>query len=518
MPADVDISLFVGFFGSPSWETSVMNLVSVSQATNSDPHLSFSSYDYSAPRRSKSFKTPHSSLSNKSSALHAKASSFTKSMAGGSYKSYPLAGDIAQLVTRKNTETFSLPAQPSPIYDAFSSKITRRFSMPSVPGLHHASRRVKRASSVDSHTARFDLHMSCMIENPSLRLVHATGNQDQLLPLSPEPNLTSDFRLSIDRFPVHPFLALRRKSATQDGRDQGQNLNKCQISHPFPLTLKSTSSRMSSPSVNVSPNIPRYDQGSKSIPKSPPPVVVSINLSPLSVPCPPATAELETLSRSPRRAAVFPNFRPKESRKSSLRAQRSPAIGPSPLRTMIHPDPSDPKVALQAIASRHNSADAKFDHSTLGLGFPKSPSILQSNNQSASGERRNLSEDSSKPRRATLPTRDSHTLSGLIRELIEETDHWDGSLFKDKHFKAMIDDSKDKRKTEDVSPRYDFTIRRDESTEVDLSLLGLDIFRSGGETFIPGAEDRHINEAQPSSFWEGDSIVWDAKKDSEIIV
>ncbi|KAG6899446.1 hypothetical protein C0993_010283 [Termitomyces sp. T159_Od127] len=222
------------------------------------------------------------------------------------------------------------------------------------------------------------------------------------------------------------------------------------------------------------------------------PVLLSVDLSPLSVPCSPETLlhrsqTSETSAQTFRGNIAFRKIRQKQSRKSSIRSRRSPALGPSPLRVMILPDPSDPKIAVHASPSRGGSQILNYSHnySSLGLGFPSSSLSLTRDSevkQNKLGPNKETVQMESEVHRATVDKEDANTLVGMIRELVEETDRWDASLFKDKHFKAMINDSKQAlRGSSRHSPVGDSfynnygTVQEDESCEADLSFSGLEM-------------------------------------------
>lgn len=103
---------------------------------------------------------------------------------------------------------------------------------------------------------------------------------------------------------------------------------------------------------------------------------------------------------------------------------------------------------------------------------------------------------------------DSELLLGIIRELIEETNEWDASLFMDQDFKAMIQSS-------GVSPlpREKLTdsklalngLPSDRSEDVDLGNLGIDIFSNDGDTLIPPTANPSLpvkDGVELVSFWD----------------
>ncbi|KAG5649039.1 hypothetical protein DXG03_000388 [Asterophora parasitica] len=167
-----------------------------------------------------------------------------------------------------------------------------------------------------------------------------------------------------------------------------------------------------------------------------------------------------------------------------------------------------------------------LDYSRLGLGFPRTSSYTDAAQELDITD----SQTQEMENRGSVngENGDSSVLMGIMQELVEETNQWDGSLFKDQNFKSMIEQSAKHpgfkgnlthgRVVKEPARRPD-GLPEDESQEFDLSLLGLDIFRSGGETFIPGTQDkrqlRDDNDGTESlvSFWEG-SRDWsqDAKR------
>ncbi|KAG6916102.1 hypothetical protein DXG01_008429 [Tephrocybe rancida] len=306
---------------------------------------------------------------------------------------------------------------------------------------------------------------------------------------------------------------------------------KRRISHPYPLTTSVAPT--SSGADQLSPLASQPTQDPTSTLRHLSPVLLSVNLSPLSVPYPPAHNSNFDSTRSPLiKPAISPELKQRERRKPSLRIRRSPTIGPSPLRAMILPDASDSKIKTSASQLGSRNSHTTLDYSNIGLGLPKSPFTATSEISKVkpfSYAENSQPENTSKTLSATLDTEDPNTLVGMIRELVEETDQWDGSLFKDKNFKAMIDGSKrafkggrdQDRISEDSSQHAygDGTVWEDKSCEVDLSLLGLDIFRSGGETFIPGADNKELlldddaTKPRMVSFWEDNLTNWPVKPD-----
>lgn len=108
---------------------------------------------------------------------------------------------------------------------------------------------------------------------------------------------------------------------------------------------------------------------------------------------------------------------------------------------------------------------------------------------------------------------DPNILLGIIRELVEETASWDsGEMFMDKNFENMIRTSKIETRgkfEEDVADSSASASRSFEglsegrSAEIDLALLGLDIFKNNSDTYFD--ENAIDDSANLVSYWEDDS-------------
>lgn len=512
----VRAALLVGFFGSPAWETSITNLGD--KAKSVDSHFSFDSYQRYNSCQSKSSRTPYSSLSNSGSIVCGNSCSPSMSIADDLHSSCKASHKTTTSGQGKKW-TPKLPTRPSLIYDASLSMTTpRRFSMPNVSRKDvNSLGRIRRASSqsVSTTIGHADFSVSSLVGNPSLRLVQTMNNPDHPLPLSSiQAGQCFSTRNSLS-MPPNPSGHIRVLQHLPDVHDKSVR-DQRRISHPFALTSSPTyiSSKSSSETNHKSPicmemkneQSDQVDQIPVPNPLCLSPVLLSVDLSPLSVPCPPAASPRCSASGSSaqflrEKNFVFRKIKQKQSRKSSLRPRRSPALGPSPLRAMILPDPSDPKIAVHVSPSRAGSQTCSYSHSysSLGLGFPSSPLSLVRDSEVEEvklSRNRETVQMESEVHRATVDEEDTNTLVGMIRELVEETDRWDASLFKDKHFKAMINNSKQALKgssnhslVRDSLYHSSETVE-DESCEVDLGFLGLDIFRNGGETLTPIIEDK----------------------------
>ncbi|GLB33840.1 hypothetical protein LshimejAT787_0107240 [Lyophyllum shimeji] len=232
------------------------------------------------------------------------------------------------------------------------------------------------------------------------------------------------------------------------------------------------------------------------------PILGSINLSPLSVPYT-DTTYLTTLASPPQPRSATPAISPKIRQKPhrpSVRVRRSPAIGPSPLRAMILPDPSDSSITVRTTVSQLGSRNSNttLNYSRFGLGFSGTLHAATRGVDSTAPRASDGAQDRSKGASSVNEAEDDpNLLLGIIQELVEETSHWDGSLFKDKKFKALIDSSKRQpfqrseppsRVLKEDSASSGAGLRDDKSLACDLNLLVPDIFRKHGETFIPDFE------------------------------
>ncbi len=200
----------------------------------------------------------------------------------------------------------------------------------------------------------------------------------------------------------------------------------------------------------------------------------------------------------PLNSVVMFKLRPRY-RLLSVRAKRSPPLGPSPLRTMILPESSDSDLSPRT---------SREDPSMMTLCEPNTDVETL-----ASAKKRIMGSQS--PR--TIEDNDTDAVLGLIRELAEEVNDWDDSLFMDKNFKSMIDNSQDILLEKD----------RGQSTP-NLSVVspdsGFDRITESPTKGISRSRDTEVNDAMLSgggqliSFWGADSehrYVFTASSDSE---
>lgn len=191
---------------------------------------------------------------------------------------------------------------------------------------------------------------------------------------------------------------------------------------------------------------------------------------------------------------------------------------------MILPEVSDSDLNSRTNTSSEKAGSPNTHYPRLGLGVPPSIRTIQQKNTdqlntfSASRQALEIRKDRSRRNKGLVNDENPDSLFGFIRDLAEETSHWDRSLFMDQNFKLMMQQSRlslgssehrtqSKNRCESFTQYQGHTISQDQSAKIDLSLLGLDIFRSDGETFIPANEDRNLHVAEGAdiiSLWEAD--------------
>jgi hypothetical protein len=185
---------------------------------------------------------------------------------------------------------------------------------------------------------------------------------------------------------------------------------------------------------------------------------------------------------------------------------------------MILPDNSDATPGFQnngiSPGSRDASVSARTYYGHLGIGFPTPTTNYEHlNNPSEASQDRNTPQHA-KTSATKTSDNDPNILLSIIRELVEETSEWDASLFMDDNFKSMIQNSGlllsertgDKFDTETNTSKRKAMLP-DRSEELDLGLIGIEVFRSDGETFI---SDHSLARQEPSrtdteelvSFWD----------------
>jgi hypothetical protein len=140
-----------------------------------------------------------------------------------------------------------------------------------------------------------------------------------------------------------------------------------------------------------------------------------------------------------------------------------------------------------------------------------------SNMPAAQSKRRHSSVSSRRPSKADED--DPGILLEIIRELVEETSEWDpNTIFMSQSFRSLLEDSgitpsisaqaeflaSEAGNTQDTSGFAESTSDLSgRSAEVDLGLLGLDIFRN--ESFYPVGSHAADDSTNLVSFWDEDS-------------
>ncbi|KAJ7498891.1 hypothetical protein FB451DRAFT_1161533 [Mycena latifolia] len=341
---------------------------------------------------------------------------------------------------------------------------------------------------------------------------------------SPAPSSNSAYR------PFSPKLGSRLSRSlmpplpplpfTNSHPSTTQRAGSIQISHPYALAPHPRKSAQTSSPSQTDPKLPA---------QVPQPVTnTNANFVALELPKPGLSLS-PTLASFPSPPAATSILKPK----LKVRTRRSPAIGPigpSPLRTMILPESLDGELSSYgharandkenpdvkdrpvSIHSPYASLGGRSRVGELGSGSGTYAGAAKgsSNNTVLKAKRRHSSVSS---RRASkVEEDDPGVLLRIIRELVEETNEWDPSrVFMSQNFKTMLQESGIKptksargfgaRRTEEssgfVESESDKSAR---STEVDIGLLGLDIFTS--ESFGSYHADDSTNLV---SFWEEES-------------
>ncbi|KAJ7908334.1 hypothetical protein B0H13DRAFT_2017142 [Mycena leptocephala] len=451
---------------------------------------------------------------------------------------YPSVLDISRLHNRsvstpsraedrrpvlRESHSFKLPSFPDKA--RVNPPHSRRFSLPAMNRcVAHDSQR-RRHSSLKS--ARSRRSVSFVPGSPSLRIVDSSSPRlDTPLPLSPRPSevsttspapssisasspkFSSRFSRSfIPPLPPLPFIA-SPPSPPQ----------RFQISHPYALSPHFRKSVQASPPTQTDPKLEV---------RQPVPVTDS-NFISLELP---AMGQLSpTLSSFPSPPPVTSNLKPK----LRVRARRSPAIGPSPLRTMILPESLDElssyaqirfnkgnscmKDRPMSVHSPYASPGGTMPVSDAGSSSGTYAGVAKgvSNNIIPKAKRRHSSVSSRYP--SKVEEDDPSVLLGIIRELVDETSEWDqSSVFMNQSFKNLLQDS---GITPTKSARGGFVVAEanvenmfgftesdsDQSTrsaEVDLGLLGLDFFKR--ESFYDVGASKIDHSCNLVSFWDEDS-------------
>jgi hypothetical protein len=179
---------------------------------------------------------------------------------------------------------------------------------------------------------------------------------------------------------------------------------------------------------------------------------------------------------------------------------------------MILPDNPDASMTPHnsgIATSRDSSISGLTGH--LGMGFLTSNKNYEQTNDSSEV----FQDGNVRQHTAITDGDDPNILLNIIRELVEEAKEWDDSLFMDDKFKSMIQDSA-LLLTERNENKFDAKFHDskedmppDRSDELDLGLIGVNIFQSDGETSISHdltkQEHSRSNMKEHVSFWDDGS-------------
>ncbi|KAJ7507843.1 hypothetical protein B0H11DRAFT_1968907 [Mycena galericulata] len=404
----------------------------------------------------------------------------------------------------RETHPFKLPSPPDKAYITPMPLHPRRFSLPIMTRsvAHDAQRR--RHSSLKS--ARSRRSVAFVPGSPSLRIVdHSPATLDAPLPLSrqlsdmasstPSPlsrsnPLSPKFSSRLSRSFIPPLPPLPFTNAPSSTTQRSAPL---QISHPYALSLHPRKNVPTSPPSQTDPKLPTQLRH--------PVLSPNTDFAPLELPVlgEPLSPTLSSFPTPPPVASIL---KPK----LKIRTRRSPAIGPigpSPLRTMILPESTNSDLSSHALKNKENldgmdrplsvnnpyaSLDQLMRSGEVGSGSGSYGGV-------AKGGSTNVVPNAS--RRYSVPSRhaskaeedDPNILLGIIRELVEETNEWDpSSMFMSQNFKTLIQESSGITST---SVREGSVVGQTEepsgfaesdqssrSTEVNLGLLGLDMFKN----------------------------------------
>ncbi|KAF9457012.1 hypothetical protein BDZ94DRAFT_1326575 [Collybia nuda] len=515
---DKKAAILVGLLGSPSRETGA-------EARNTSL-----SYQLRACSRSADLPTtPRSSPS----ITQPRSVSVVKSSAGEMDVLYDVR-DAAGPDQRK-TQSLRLLACPSRAYVGFHDfRIARRFSLPTIREAHTSHMHQKTILNPGSSKIRLsDTLAPSSLADSSLRLMVSGDSPNHLLFSSLEcvrasssqvaqesgtPRSNLDLKLCYSQFSPPPphtpeistkdFLTTTGSSPLPPPQSYALALYNSQNTHILSCSNEMPHTKASYVTDgcirSLQPALVSRAKFQTPITKVPlTQSTSSINYSPLILQTTSAdpfyhsglSTHLASNYSNPPRITYKQNTPP-------LRARRSPVIGPSPLRSMILPDPSDSDTTIQVIPTGNEVTKASpFDqpssHASLSMNSPlmglfivpedKVDSSIRViavadeewKNQGCRGTRRS----------AQVEDEDPNIILQIIRELVEETNDWDASLFVDENFKTMIKGSgfpPSHRALGD--PKSAPTELLCNSSEVNLGNTGTNIFGSDGETFIP-AED-----------------------------
>jgi len=553
-PEHEKAGFLVGFLGSPAWETRVKSTVG-KDVWREHKQSSFMYQLHTESRRRKYSQLRRSSVRGMGSLVNI-----------GQPGSSSISNTIdSRVLCQGRSRSLCLPTYPAKAQIGLPNTSTpRRFSLPSVgrKEIYGVLQQKRHSSLKRARSGRSDISGTFLTGNTSLRLVETMAGLDLPLPLSgdqqhsliasPLPSLSptgvinakSNSRFTRTSIPPLPPLPSADYSSSSlmpasVGLSTLHSPAPIHISHPYALVPNSKYSSQGSlptqtapkslhhcafsaasePFRSSPPATPKSDSKLPVISRLPLAAVMSstLNFSSLemSFPSPSFLPALSSFPCPPTTSLTI--AKPKVKAKHlSARVRRSPTIGPSPLRTMILPDPSDtelgrythPEANKENTDFKERPSSIHNAYANLGLGLPTSRSGMETRldkckrRQSGMPEHRiSQDEDGGGP----------NILLGIIRELVEETSDWDASLFMDANFKSMIRDSgivpskgtEDKVKSSGAADLADSRnkMSTELSEELDLGLLGLDIIRNEDSNCSGSAKYVEGSEIDLVSFW-----------------
>ncbi|KAF8238706.1 hypothetical protein L208DRAFT_1386984 [Tricholoma matsutake] len=494
--------ILVGFLGSPAWETRVKV---VKDPSILKPHNQCSVV-YLLHSQCRLAKHPYLHASNivgaKSMSDAEQSRSISVATFDEVFASYNAKG------SQKSTRSSRSLSGPS------NTAISRHLSLPPLSGKEiHDILHLKRACSLKCPKPHPVFSPSSSSSNHSLRLVENPTGPEFPLPLSPAHS-DAPFSLSINS-PAHSIGGLDSNlhvlpppvvdssseplSSSADCYQRGSAA--FHISSPYALI-----SKVHRMPLDVSPLVYKVPRSRPvGVNESAPPVISSTETSAacqtpfFRKPLSPVTPSTDLNSPVPLVFLPLNTTRSskikQKSRSPSVRSRRSPPLGPSPLRTMILPDNSDsiPGFQNNAIGAgcRDFSLSGRTYYGQLGIGFPTPNTNHEQPNNPSEASQDQDTRQYAKISATTTSNNDPNILLSIIRELVEETREWDASLFMDDKFKSMIQNSGillseitgGKSDTE-KSDLHENAMLPDHSEELDLGLIGIDVFHSEAQTSI----------------------------------
>ncbi|KAJ3937218.1 MAG: hypothetical protein NXY57DRAFT_1034659 [Lentinula lateritia] len=430
-------AFLVGFFGSPSWETSVKTLYD-------GPSVYSNQLQFQSRRSQKSARrTSRFSISEFGGLRRSTRYSDTND-------SRALSNTLVALSHPPPHFSASLPTYPA---DARTNSSGRRHSLPVTRQMHseHPTDRRRRPSSLkSSRSHRFE-----SLPIPGLRLVNLANSNPDLLPQT-------------------SFLDFEPFSPTPSSMHSRSRSKSSRASSCIPPLPPLPASVLLSPLPDLPESISNEGRSYISSPYALSPKQTSLNETKLSPVIPGADSRMTITRRPSQTSGTLPRIKVQPSRSPSLRSRKSPIVGPSPLRIVTLPEgslanlnkdidkdllPSIPSLSsstgsVTAPASRAGEWSKHQNYADLGIGYPSSWGLGLGLEEGGTSQ---IQSEIDSENRLSVPCRlsqatstqsqmpsspDADAMLGIIQELVEETSQWDDSLFMDTSFKALIENSR----------------------------------------------------------------------------